>query len=218
MQQLRLFGSSIGCAPGAEEVPEQEGEQAFEAFLALDFDYPFTASWAKSWSTSKCSSTSWRWMLLWLWLSLFRQRLHMWVSRQQDCAVWHVHLYTIEDGEDFERSHWACVMRQNWWGNWWDFVIEGMTQSSMRYDNLIEWRSQRWWSKAPSEWILAFTTSLLHWLSPVTHEWPHHGGLSLQSQSITQAKTGRMQLELHWSRGGVSQTDERRNCSMTYMI
>jgi hypothetical protein len=70
-------------------------------------------------------------------------------------------------------------------------LIVDMARSSVRYDNLIEWRSRRWWSKAPSEWFLAITTPRLRWLSPVTHEWPRHEGLSLQAQSRTQARTGK---------------------------
>jgi hypothetical protein len=70
-------------------------------------------------------------------------------------------------------------------------VIEDATRSSVRYVNLIEWRSRRWWSKAPSEQFLAITTPRLRWLSPVTHEWPRHEGLSLQAQSRTQARTGK---------------------------
>ena len=56
--------------------------------------------------------------------------------------------------------------------------------------NLIGWSSRRWWSKAPSERFLAITTLLLHWLSPMSHEWPRHEGLSLQTQSRAQARTG----------------------------
>jgi hypothetical protein len=59
----------------------------------------------------------------------------------------------------------------------------------VRYDNLIRWRSWRWWSKALSKQILAITTPLLCWLSSVTHEWPRHKGLSLQVQLRTQART-----------------------------
>jgi hypothetical protein len=77
--------------------------------------------------------------------------------------------------------------------------------SFVRYDNLIGWRSRRWWSKALGEQILAITTPLLRWLSPITHE-----GLSLQAQSRTQARIGRIQPKLYWLRVGVSQTDERR--------
>jgi hypothetical protein len=51
-------------------------------------------------------------------------------------------------------------------------VIVDAARSSVRYDNLIEWRSRRWWSKAPSERFLSITTPRLRWLSPVTHEWP----------------------------------------------
>jgi hypothetical protein len=97
-------------------------------------------------------------------------------------------------------------------------LIEGEARSSVRYDNLIGWRYQHWWSKAPSDWILAITTPLLLWLSPMTHEWPCHKGLSLQAQSRTQVRTGWTQSKLHWSRGGVSQTDERRYYSKIYMI
>jgi hypothetical protein len=89
-------------------------------------------------------------------------------------------------------------------------LIEDEARSSMRYDNLIVWRYRRWWSKAPSEGILAITTPRLRWLSPVTHEWPHHEGLSLQAQSRTQARIGRTQPNMCWLRVGVSQTNERR--------
>jgi hypothetical protein len=73
----------------------------------------------------------------------------------------------------------------------WYQLIEDATRSSVRYDNLIEWRSRRWWSKAPSERFLAITAPRLRWLSPVIHEWPRHKGLSLQAQSRTQARIGK---------------------------
>jgi hypothetical protein len=73
----------------------------------------------------------------------------------------------------------------------WYQLIVNATRSSVRCDNLIEWRSRRWWSKAPSKRFLAITTPRLHWLSPMTHEWPRHEGLSLQAQSRTQARTGK---------------------------
>ena len=73
---------------------------------------------------------------------------------------------------------------------WYQLIVDA-ARSSVRYDNLIEWRSRRWWSKAPSERFLAITTPRLRWLSPVTHEWPRHEGLSLQAQSRTQARTGK---------------------------
>ena len=92
----------------------------------------------------------------------------------------------------------------------WYQLIEDKARSSMRYDNLIRWRSRRWWSKALSERILTITTPLLRWLSPVTHEWPRHEGLSLQAQSRTQARIERTQSKLHWSWGGVTQIDEWR--------
>ena len=91
----------------------------------------------------------------------------------------------------------------------WFQLIEDATWSSVRYDNLIEWRSRRWWSKAPSERFLAITTPRLRWLSPVTHEWPRHEGLSMQAQSRTQARTGkkRNQTCIDYGRG-VSQADD----------
>ena len=40
MQRLGYFGNSVGRAPGAEEVPEPEGELiVFEAFLLLVFAF-----------------------------------------------------------------------------------------------------------------------------------------------------------------------------------
>jgi hypothetical protein len=72
----------------------------------------------------------------------------------------------------------------------------------VRYDKLIGWKYQRWWSKAPNKRILAISTPLLHLLSLVTHEWPCHKGLSLQAQSRTQARTCRTQPKLCWLRVG----------------
>jgi hypothetical protein len=96
----------------------------------------------------------------------------------------------------------------------WYHLIEGEARSSIRYDNMLGWRSRCWWSKAPSKRILAITTPMLHWLSLITHEWPSHEGLSVQAQS----RTWRTQSKLYWSRGGVSQTDERRHYSMIEWI
>jgi hypothetical protein len=45
--------------------------------------------------------------------------------------------------------------------------------------------------------ILAINIPLIYWLSPMTHEWPNHEGLSLQVQSRTQERTGRMQSKLY---------------------
>ena len=91
---------------------------------------------------------------------------------------------------------------------WYQLIVDA-AQSSVRYDNLIEWRSRRWWSKAPNERFLAITTPRLRWLSPVTHEWPHHEGLSLQAQSRTQARTGKKRNQncIDYGRG-VSQADD----------
>ena len=91
---------------------------------------------------------------------------------------------------------------------WYQLIVDA-ARSSVRYDNLIEWRSRRWWSKAPSERFLAITTPRLRWLSPVTHEWPRHEGLSLQAQSRTQARTGKKRNQncIDYGRG-VSQADD----------
>jgi hypothetical protein len=41
MQQLGYFGSGVGCVPGAEEVPEPEGELVvFEAFFTAGLRLP----------------------------------------------------------------------------------------------------------------------------------------------------------------------------------
>jgi hypothetical protein len=41
MQQLGYFGNSVGCVPGAEEIPEPEGELVmFEAFFITDLRLP----------------------------------------------------------------------------------------------------------------------------------------------------------------------------------
>jgi hypothetical protein len=73
-----------------------------------------------------------------------------------------------------QRLHWRLGLARRS-----RIVIVEAARSSVRYDNLIEWRSRRWWSKAPNERFLAITTPWLRWLSPVTHKWPHHEGLSL---------------------------------------
>jgi hypothetical protein len=94
-------------------------------------------------------------------------------------------------------------------------LIVDEARSSIRYDNLIEWRSRRWWSKAPSERFLAITTPRLRWLSPVTHEWPRHEGLSLQAQSRTQARTGKKRNQIVLITGWGLTNRWRRHCSMT---
>jgi hypothetical protein len=49
MQQLGYFGSAVGRVPGAEEVPEPEGELVvFEAFSPLAFVCLHIALWRRS--------------------------------------------------------------------------------------------------------------------------------------------------------------------------
>jgi hypothetical protein len=59
MQRLGYFGNSVGRAPGAEEVPEPEGELiVFEAFLLPVFASRHIDSWRGCCKGLKCRSTS----------------------------------------------------------------------------------------------------------------------------------------------------------------
>jgi hypothetical protein len=59
MQRLGYFGNSVGRAPGAEEVPEPEGELiVFEAFLLPVFASRHIDSWRRCCEGLKCKSTS----------------------------------------------------------------------------------------------------------------------------------------------------------------
>jgi hypothetical protein len=59
MQQLGYFGSGVGRVPGAEEVPEPEGELVvFEAFSLLAFICLHIDSWRRSYGSSRSRSTS----------------------------------------------------------------------------------------------------------------------------------------------------------------
>jgi hypothetical protein len=81
MQQLGYFGSGVGRVPGAEEVPEPEGELVvFEAFSPLAFVCLHIDSWRRSCGDSRSRSTSWRRMLWWPWRSMSGRRLRMVVS------------------------------------------------------------------------------------------------------------------------------------------
>jgi hypothetical protein len=58
MQQLGYFGNGVGRVPGAEEVPEPEGELVvFEAFLPLAFVCLRIDSWRRSCEDSRSRST-----------------------------------------------------------------------------------------------------------------------------------------------------------------
>jgi hypothetical protein len=57
--QLGYFGNSVGRAPGAEEVPEPEGDLiVFEAFLLPVFTSRHIDSWWRCCKGLKCKSTS----------------------------------------------------------------------------------------------------------------------------------------------------------------
>jgi hypothetical protein len=59
MQQLGYFGSGVGRVPGAEEVPEPEGELAvLRLFSPLAFVYLRIDSWRRSCGDSRSWSTS----------------------------------------------------------------------------------------------------------------------------------------------------------------
>ena len=59
MQWLGYFGDGVGRAPGAEEVPEPEGELVvFEAFFCCWSSPPDTDLWWRCCEGSKCRSTS----------------------------------------------------------------------------------------------------------------------------------------------------------------
>jgi hypothetical protein len=59
MQQLGYFGSGVGRVPGAEEVPEPQGELVvFEAFSPLTFVCLHIDSWRRSCGDSRSRSTS----------------------------------------------------------------------------------------------------------------------------------------------------------------
>jgi hypothetical protein len=59
MQQLGYFGSGVARVPGAEEVPEPEGELVvFEAFSPLAFICLRINSWRRSCVDSRSRSTS----------------------------------------------------------------------------------------------------------------------------------------------------------------
>jgi hypothetical protein len=59
MQQLGYFGNGVGCVPGAEKVPEPEGELVvFEAFSPLAFVCLHIALWRRSCRGLRSRSTS----------------------------------------------------------------------------------------------------------------------------------------------------------------
>jgi hypothetical protein len=59
MQRLGYLGNGVGRAPGAEEVPEPEGELVvFDAFLLSIFASRHIDSWWRFCEGSKCRSTS----------------------------------------------------------------------------------------------------------------------------------------------------------------
>jgi hypothetical protein len=59
MQQLGYFGSGVGRVPGAEEVPEPEGELVvFKLFSPLAFVFLHIDSWWRSCGGSRSRSTS----------------------------------------------------------------------------------------------------------------------------------------------------------------
>jgi hypothetical protein len=59
MQRLGYFGNGVGWAPGAEEVPEPEGELiVFEAFLLLVFASRHSDLWWRCCEGLRCKSTS----------------------------------------------------------------------------------------------------------------------------------------------------------------
>jgi hypothetical protein len=59
MQQLGYFDSGVGCVPGAEEVPEPEGELVvFEAFSPQAFFCLHIDSWRRSCGDSRSRSTN----------------------------------------------------------------------------------------------------------------------------------------------------------------
>jgi hypothetical protein len=91
----------------------------------------------------------------------------------------------------------------------WYQLIEDAGRSSVRYDNLIEWRSRRWWFKALSERFLAITTPWLRWLSP--HDtWMTSPRRLIPASTIknTRKIMKETQPKLYWLRDGFSQTDD----------
>ena len=59
MQRLGYFGDGVGRVPGAEEIPEPEGDLVvFETFLSLAFAFRRIASWRRCCEGSKCRFTS----------------------------------------------------------------------------------------------------------------------------------------------------------------
>jgi hypothetical protein len=59
MQQLGYFGSGVGRVPGAEEIPEPEGELVvLRLFSLLAFVCPHIDSWRRSCGSSRSKSTS----------------------------------------------------------------------------------------------------------------------------------------------------------------
>jgi hypothetical protein len=55
MQQLGYFGNGVGRVPGAEEIPEPEGEiVVFEAFLLRAFGYPRIVLWRRCCRGLRC--------------------------------------------------------------------------------------------------------------------------------------------------------------------
>jgi hypothetical protein len=59
MQQLGYFGNGVGRVPGAEEIPEPEGEiVVFEAFLSPAFAYLRIVLWRRSCRAMTCRSTN----------------------------------------------------------------------------------------------------------------------------------------------------------------
>jgi hypothetical protein len=68
MQQLGYFYGGVARVPGAEEVPEPEGELVvFEAFSSLASVCPRIDLWEKFCVNSTSRSTSWRRMPWWPW-------------------------------------------------------------------------------------------------------------------------------------------------------
>jgi hypothetical protein len=59
MQRLGYFGDSVGRVPGAEEIPEPEGELVvFEAFFIAGLHLPAHRFVARFCGGSRCRSTS----------------------------------------------------------------------------------------------------------------------------------------------------------------
>jgi hypothetical protein len=74
----------------------------------------------------------------------------------------------------------------------WYHSMERTTRSSVRYDNLVEWRSRRWWSKAPSE----RSSQSLHHCSVSYHPW-HTSDLTTDAYPCNRNQEHKKELEEH---------------------